>query len=768
MDSRLFKFLFTSLILFCMNYSFSQTRIRIFTEEGISLKNATLKAWNPWGLEITVSQDSISFEFLISETCNRIRVSGFDFETVDTVFIPEIALNSVIELSVDSKATLLDEVSLSVSRLEPKIKHSSVSLTVIKPYLFENRNPTDAGQLLSIVPGVTIADNQINIRNGSGWSYGAGSRVMVMVDDLPMLSPDAQAAQLTFIPMELMQQMEVVKSAGSAVYGSSALNGVVHMRSRTATEKPWLRFSAFSGFFDHPSNDSMIWSTKKRWASGHYGAYSQKLKQLSVTAGYHLLDNAGYRMNEYEKRARISLRLSRVSKIHPQLQYGVNTSAQTGKSGSFLLWENYSRGTIPLDSGFNISVSGKLAIDPFLRFHGKRFKHLIQARFLMLDNQIDNGQPDNDQSNGSSMRYFEYRASTYLFNKAIGISGGATANNSETHSALFEGEQRSVNIAAFTEIQYQKKRFRINTGARLEHFKLNNTQFTRPVFRGGLNYTAAKATFLRFGFGQGYRFPSMAESFISTSAGPVHIYPNPNLQPESGFQMELGFKQGFRIGKFRGYTDLSLFRSDIQHLMEFTFSQWADFTAPLLGLGFKSVNTAAVRTQGIEAEIIGLGKIRLIDLKLITGYTYTDAQSLMPDAVFATDFSNNPLTFSNTRAENTLFLKYRYKHLFKADLQVSRKLYSAGLSMQYNSRMLNMDNAFAYNIEQFAPGIRHAWLSSGPAIVFDVRAGYQMSPSIKLQLMVLNLGNRIYLARPADIRPPRSFQLQISWQPYAG
>ena len=36
-----------------------------------------------------------------------------------------------------------------------------------------------------------MVDGEPQIRSGSGFSYGAGSRVMVMVDDLPVLSGDA-------------------------------------------------------------------------------------------------------------------------------------------------------------------------------------------------------------------------------------------------------------------------------------------------------------------------------------------------------------------------------------------------------------------------------------------------------------------------------------------------------------------------------------------------------------------------------------------------
>ena len=65
-----------------------------------------------------------------------------------------------------------------------------------------------------------MVSSQPNIRGGSGWSYGAGSRVLLLVDDIPALQADAGLAQWDDIPVENIAQIEVVKGAASALYGS--------------------------------------------------------------------------------------------------------------------------------------------------------------------------------------------------------------------------------------------------------------------------------------------------------------------------------------------------------------------------------------------------------------------------------------------------------------------------------------------------------------------------------------------------------------------
>jgi outer membrane receptor protein involved in Fe transport len=64
-----------------------------------------------------------------------------------------------------------------------------------------------------------------------------------------------------------------------------------------------------------------------------------------------------------------------------------------------------------------------------------------------------------------------------------------------------------------------------------------------------LTFQAAEYTYLRASWGEGYRFPSIAESFVNLNLGGVGIFPNPKLEEESGWYSEVGIKQGFPLGK---------------------------------------------------------------------------------------------------------------------------------------------------------------------------------------------------------------------------
>ena len=119
-----------------------------------------------------------------------------------------------------------------------------------------------------------------------------------------------------------------------------------------------------------------------------------------------------------------------------------------------------------------------------------------------------------------------------------------------------------------------------------------------------LNWQAAEYTFLRASFGQGYRYPSIAEKYASTTLGSVKIFPNPYVKPESGWSSEIGIKQGILFGKTTGQADLSFFFSQNSDLIEYVFSNYPDPVTGIFDFGFQATNVEQSRVYGYELEFI--------------------------------------------------------------------------------------------------------------------------------------------------------------------
>jgi outer membrane receptor protein involved in Fe transport len=62
-----------------------------------------------------------------------------------------------------------------------------------------------------------------------------------------------------------------------------------------------------------------------------------------------------------------------------------------------------------------------------------------------------------------------------------------------------------------------------------------------PLFRIGLNYQAAEATYIRASFGQGFRYPTIAERYISTEVGPLVIASQSTVEAGEGLQCRAGY-----------------------------------------------------------------------------------------------------------------------------------------------------------------------------------------------------------------------------------
>ena len=146
---------------------------------------------------------------------------------------------------------LLDEVVVSAGRFEQRQTDVTVSMEVIKPQALRAQAPTDLSATLQTLPGVEIIDKQPSIRGGGGWTYSVGSRCQVLMDEMTILNPKTGEINWNNVPLENVAQVEVIKGASSVLYGSSALNGVINVRTQRPGLKPEMKVSGYVGVYGH-------------------------------------------------------------------------------------------------------------------------------------------------------------------------------------------------------------------------------------------------------------------------------------------------------------------------------------------------------------------------------------------------------------------------------------------------------------------------------------------------------------------------------------
>jgi outer membrane receptor protein involved in Fe transport len=682
----------------------------------------------------------------------------------------DIDENETLKLNVllETDSKTLDIVVVSAGKFEQNLNEVTVSMEVIKPSLAENKALTSIDKAVNQVPGVNIIDRQANIRGGSGFSYGAGSRVLIMVDEMPMLTATQGDVKWDFLPIENCEQIEVIKGASSALFGSSAMNGVINFRTAYAKDQPETKIVFATGIYDDPRRKELIW-----WKGGNpiYTGmnfyHAEKIKNLDVLIGGNIHNDNGYRYLEDEQRYRVNGSLRYRFKKIPGLAVGVNFNTMSDNGGLFTLWENPDSALYPSGLKTTRYTSFRTNIDPFVTFLTKDgTKHSLRTRYFKTTDLNST-----NQSSVGETYYAEYQFQKHYKN-GLTWTSGLVYNYNEVHSAAIYGNHFSTNVAVFTQIDKKFDRLSLSLGVRGEYFKTDTVEIreniyllmdeskvlakqskVKPVFRAGVNYRLAKATFLRASFGQGFRFPSVAERYIKTNGGGFSIYPNDSLKPERGWSSEFGVKQGFAFGgSWKGYLDVAAFWTEYKNMMEFTFGQYAPYVSPSdPGYGFQSQNIGNTRIRGIDASIMAIGKIGPVDVSFMVGYTYLDPRQ--------TDFDVAIDTTKNTSKTN--LLKYRFENSGKADLEFGYKAVTMGADLRANSYMRNVDSYFTS--PAFFPGIsQYREEHNKGDYIIDYRFSCQMNKTTKVAFIVNNVLNREVMDRPGNLQQQRSYVLQLT------
>jgi iron complex outermembrane receptor protein len=645
-----------------------------------------------------------------------------------------------LDIALSTKLREIDQIVVSANKTEQRVSELSVSMDIINTSFLAANHISDPQELVNKTTGIEVLDGQASIRGGSGFSYGAGSRVLALIDGLPMLSADAGNIKWQYLPLENLSQIEIIKGASSVLYGSSALNGVINFRTADASNIPVSQIVTEVGLYGNPSNNNWIWWKAPQKFSSTSISHLQKFGKTDLAVSGHLLLDEGYRRLNDEILGRLNLKLKHFNNRVEGLTYGLNLNAGYNEKRDFLLWEDAEYGALKQSESTAREYHGTfLTVDPFISFKkSNRYNHDLKVRLQSTTNRL----PDDITKNSDAVSlYSEYQLRYRIFRR-IGITAGLSENYSTVNSRFFN-DHTSFNFAGFTQLEFNTlPRLKAVAGLRIESYKLDGIHDrTVPIFRTGLNWQAADYTFLRASFGQGYRFPAMAEKFAATTIGSILIIENPDLRSESGWNAELGLKQGLSVGNLSGQADISFFVMRNSDLIEFIMVSTEE------GFGFMATNREESRIMGTEAEFALAGSFGKVTTTITGGYSFI-----------------NPVDITATHNENR-YLKYRRKHSGKISFEADWNKYEAGINIYAKSKILNIDDAFVNPMtrESFLPGFYEYWLGHNTGyFLMDVTAGYNLNEKLKFSLAVKNLTNTEYMGRPGDIQPQRNYSLRLS------
>jgi len=206
--------------------------------------------------------------------------------------IPLLYAQDTLEESQDTEADEtpsrfeLDEIVVTASAMEETISTVPRNITVITREDIEQAPSKNVVDLLNREAGVNLrslfgSDKQavIDIR---GMGATAASDVIVMVDGIRMNSSDMSGVDFSSISLEMIERIEIVRGAGSVIYGSGAVGGVINIVTKKGTPHTETRLYTAYGSFD-----------TKDARAGMSGSVHDL--GFHFTAGYY--DSDGYRDN---------------------------------------------------------------------------------------------------------------------------------------------------------------------------------------------------------------------------------------------------------------------------------------------------------------------------------------------------------------------------------------------------------------------------------------------------------------------------------------
>jgi iron complex outermembrane receptor protein len=642
-----------------------------------------------------------------------------------------------LEIPIRSVPLQADPVVVTASRREQSLQEVPVSLATVTARAIADRNIVTLDEALRFVPGVNMLSDQVNIRGSTGYSRGVGSRVLILLDGLPYITGDTGEINWETIPMFSVDRVEVVKGAGSALYGSSALGGVINVITKEIPSQSEIRFRLFSGLYDKPRYPEWEWTTKPRFNSGFFMSYSGTTGPLSYLISAGRTVDESFRENDAYHRWSFFAKARYVLSSSQSMAIAANYLVRS--HGNFFWWKSLREPLRPADSqrdGMVNSRRGNVSV---------AYNEFVTDKFFYTAKVIYFGNFWRDDSLGrvnntsaSHLISTDVQA-TYELSKPHILTFGVAANYDRVSANLF-GEHPGFGAAVYAQDEMTPAPgLKLIAGLRFDWQKvsvLSPTSQLNPKL--GLVYMPDKETSIRASLGSGFRYPAIGELYIesSTNVSQVAVLPNTGLRVEKSTSFEIGVN---RTIIERVSVDVALFNNDFRDLIEPsveikkyrpTPTSPNEVTGPVIQ--FENVTRA--RIQGVEAEIKTEWLRRMLSTDI--GYTYTWPRDLDANAV----------------------LKFRPRHLVYVSGQCSWEHARLVADFRYLSRIERIDD----NLVRLAPIINGD--QRVDVKIVDLRSSYDLiglGAPLRIGFTINNLLNYSYVELLGNLGPVRTFVLTL-------
>ena len=524
----------------------------------------------------------------------------------------------------DSEYLSLDGIVVTGTRTEHMLSDVPVRTEVIDARTLQNRHVQDAAQALALLPGVYV--RQTHGKEGqSAWMQGFDSdHVLILVDGRLPIASTGSTVDLSQISIQDVERIEVVKGGTSALYGTSAMGGVVNIITKRR-ERPFaFSLDATGGSWGERAVEEPSYYRLAGTMDAMLGAWF-----LRLNADWR--DDSGY-ADDPDGFAQQGQAVERTN-------LKAEAGWQTGRDRIELAVEYFTEDKYRPSLGFY----------PGVGYEEEVWEESVESGGVMLSGTHQPG----DQKVTWQLWYQQYAStSTEDIVKTVGIENRRKAEmeygGGELQWDVILGESHLLSMgtrlhaetldqkksgAAQPEID-DKSRNNIeffvqdswNPGASTEVLpgaRWQNDSDFGPHFSPKINamqtvMTAPVSLALRAGIGTGYRIPTLKERYFDFNQSQYSyiVIGNPDLKPESSVSYQLG--ADLRFDSTRSVS-VNLFYNDVNNLIDTILNPVATEENGMDTYDYRNIGRATMK--GVEVDATWMWNNFIIK----GGYTWLDA-----------------------------------------------------------------------------------------------------------------------------------------------
>jgi iron complex outermembrane recepter protein len=461
----------------------------------------------------------------------------------------------------EEAAYRLDSIVVTASRTESSLRDAPANITVISREDMESEGAQSLADVFGREPNVftnQILNNPkfstIDIR---GYGETAPQNALFLIDGRRINSIDNSGPDLSQIPVDMIERVEIYRGAASVLYGDNAAAGVVNVIMKKGAGKPTARMGFTAGSYDYFKPYLSVSGAEKRFSyylvstavdSGGYrhnnsmaskdlfGNFSLDVLQnlsVGVKAGHHR-DN--YAMpGDLLRRDLLTGLYGRKDSDEPHNQAStednfvdLETKIRLGESAALVLNGSHrNRHTSSHFEGAGWFSDGKSTLETL------SFTPKIEVIASLL------GKPF---TLTAGFDYYTTPTSSDLF-------GGAwTSNNSsikKTDQAFYINQKTSLWPNTSLEMGYRVQRAKY-TFDYIDYVTPANsyagtTHEQQEAYRFSGAHTFQRLGTFFFSYAKGFRFPSTDE-FVAFDATLFRAFFNPFLKPQTTEEFDFGWR----------------------------------------------------------------------------------------------------------------------------------------------------------------------------------------------------------------------------------